>query len=167
MTDIYPFETLLLWLPQGAKACQQAISHLSRRSIDPLMAPKSHVYLSIPHPRFLPGGLEVFTQWSYVYKTIFTQIQQDTQSGLQFDENFSLVTTPLLFGVRGKLRTFAPGRRQPNVVRVKNHQHCSPQLHEIIEACSPGPFLEIAEYPSARSNWQYRSWDTFLHTGRI
>lgn len=157
------FGTLLVWLPQDARACYQAISHARRRSIDTLMAPKSHLYLGIPHPRVLPDGLEVLTRWGFAYKTVVTQIQQEPRSDLPFDGYVSLVTMPLLFGVRGKLRTFAPGRRQTNVVRVDTHQDHSQQLYEIIETCSPGPFLEISENPPWRSNWKHWSWNIFMH----
>lgn len=157
------FGTLLLWLPHDMRAGKRAISHMRTRSIDPFMTPKSHLYLGVTHPLLLPEATLMFAQWGFTYKTVFCQIQQELQSD-QDDGYFSLVTTPLLFGVRGKLRTFAAGRRQPNVVRVEKHQHGSRELYEVIEACSPGPFLEISENPPDRSTWKHWPWKVFLHT---
>lgn len=164
MTILGPYGTLLVRLPQDARDCYQAISHAQRRSVDTLVAPKSHLYLGISHPRVLPNGMEVLAGWGFIYKTVFLQTQQDLASDVQsFDGYFSLATTPFLFGVRGRLRTFAPGRRQTNVIRADTHQSSPMQLYEIIEACSPGPFLAISENAPDRPTWTHWSWDQFLH----
>jgi N6-adenosine-specific RNA methylase IME4 len=55
------------------------------------------------------------------------------------------VTELLLFGVKGHLRTLAAGRRQVNVLASRKQEH-SRKPHEIftiIQACSPGPYLEL------------------------
>jgi N6-adenosine-specific RNA methylase IME4 len=51
----------------------------------------------------------------------------------------------VLFGIRGKLRTLAPGRRQVNIIRTQKREHSRKpdELYNIIEECSPGPFLEL------------------------
>ena len=52
----------------------------------------------------------------------------------------------LLFGTRGKnARTLAPGRRQVNFIaeRKREHSRKPDQQYDIIEGCSPGPFLEL------------------------
>jgi N6-adenosine-specific RNA methylase IME4 len=59
---------------------------------------------------------------------------------------FRNVTELVLFGVRGKhARTLAPGRRQVNYVasRKREHSRKPEELYPIIEACSPGPYLEL------------------------
>jgi hypothetical protein len=55
------------------------------------------------------------------------------------------VTELLLFGVKGHLRTSAPGRRQVNIVitRKQEHSRKPDEIYPIIEACSPAPFLEL------------------------
>jgi N6-adenosine-specific RNA methylase IME4 len=55
------------------------------------------------------------------------------------------VTELLLFGVRGKLRTLAPGRRQVNVIarRKREHSRKPDEQYALIEQCSPGPYLEL------------------------
>lgn len=58
---------------------------------------------------------------------------------------FRNVTEIVLFGTRGKVRTLAPGRRQLNIIssRKREHSRKPEELYEIIESCSPGPYLEL------------------------
>jgi N6-adenosine-specific RNA methylase IME4 len=56
------------------------------------------------------------------------------------------VTELIIFGTRGKnARTLAPGRRQVNLfaTRKREHSRKPDEQYDIIEACSPGPFLEL------------------------
>lgn len=61
--------------------------------------------------------------------------------------NKSLVAGNLdkAFVARGNLRTLAPGRRQVNVVvsQKREHSRKPDELYDIIERCSPGPYLEL------------------------
>jgi len=59
---------------------------------------------------------------------------------------FRNVTELILFGVRGKnARTLAPGRRQVNFLATRKREHSRKpdEQYDVIEACSPGPFLEL------------------------
>ena len=59
---------------------------------------------------------------------------------------FRNVTELVLFGVRGKnARTEAPGRRQVNLLATQKREHSRKpdELYDIVEACSPGPYLEL------------------------
>jgi N6-adenosine-specific RNA methylase IME4 len=56
----------------------------------------------------------------------------------------------VLFGVRGRLRTLPPGRRQVNLLATRKREHSRKpdELYPLIERCSPGPYLELfARYP--------------------
>ena len=67
---------------------------------------------------------------------------------------FRNVTELILFGVRGSLRTLPPGRRQVNMIETQKREHSRKpdESYDLIEACSPGPFLELfARYP--RTGW--------------
>lgn len=64
----------------------------------------------------------------------------------------------ILFGVRGKnARSRAPGRSQVNYVssRKREHSRKPDEIFPIIEACSPGPYLEMFAR-GARPRWS--SW---------
>jgi N6-adenosine-specific RNA methylase IME4 len=58
---------------------------------------------------------------------------------------FRNVTEILLFGTRGRLRTLKPGRTQVNLLPVRKQEHSRKpdEFYDVIEACSPGPYLEM------------------------
>ena len=107
----------------------------------------SHLYLWVPNA-LLREGLEVMAAWGYEYKTniIWQKIRKDGEpDGRGVGFYFRNTTELVLFGVRGKLRTFKRGRTQVNVLKSRKREHSRKpdELYEIVEACSPGPFLEL------------------------
>jgi N6-adenosine-specific RNA methylase IME4 len=58
---------------------------------------------------------------------------------------FRNVTELLLFGVRGSMRTLKRGRTQVNMLATRKREHSRKpdEIYDIIEACSPGPYLEL------------------------
>jgi N6-adenosine-specific RNA methylase IME4 len=67
---------------------------------------------------------------------------------------FRNVTELLLFGTRGNFRTLAPGRRQVNILSTRKREHSRKpdEMYDIIESCSPGPYVELfARHP--RPGW--------------
>jgi N6-adenosine-specific RNA methylase IME4 len=59
---------------------------------------------------------------------------------------FRNVTEIVLFGVRGKhARTLAPARSQVNILETQKREHSRKpdEQYALIEACSPGPYLEL------------------------
>src|SRR5690349_6536276 len=95
---------------------------------------------------------------------------------------FRNVTELILIGVRGKnARTLAPGRRQVNLLATRKREHSRKpdEQYPIIEACSPGPLLELFAR-GTRKGWSTRgnqaddvyrpTWKTYSHhsaAGRI
>ena len=121
-----------------------------------LLAEQAHCYLWVPNA-LLEDGLRVLGAWGFVYKTMLDwhKVRADGGSdGRGVGFYFRNVTEPVLFGVRGRLRTLAPGRRQVNLLasRKREHSRKPDELYDLIEACSPGPYLELfARYP--RPGW--------------
>lgn len=117
-----------------------------------VMAPASHCYLWVPNA-LVAEGLRVLEGWGFTYKTmlIWHKVRKDGGSdGRGVGFYFRNVTEPVLFGVRGHLRTLAPGRRQVNLLATQKREHSRKpdELYPVIEACSPGPYLEMfARYP--------------------
>ena len=112
-----------------------------------IMLPASHLYLWVPNA-LLGDGLAVMQQWGFTYKTtlVWYKVRKDggpDRRGVGF--YFRNVTELVLFGVRGRLRTLAPGRRQENIIVSQKREHSrKPEvLYSIIEQCSPGPYLEL------------------------
>jgi N6-adenosine-specific RNA methylase IME4 len=119
-----------------------------------------HLYLWVPNA-LLPDGLEVMRAWGFRYKTniVWHKVRKDGGSdGRGVGFYFRNVTEMLLFGVRGKnARTLAPGRSQVNFMssRKREHSRKPDEQYPIIEACSPGPYLELFAR-GEKTGW--RSW---------
>ena len=108
----------------------------------------SHLYLWVPNA-LLIEGLSVMEAWGFQYKTniVWEKIRNDGgPAGRGVGFYFRNVTELLLFGVRGShMRTLAPGRSQVNLIRSKKREHSRKpdEMIELIEKCSPGPYLEL------------------------
>lgn len=113
-----------------------------------VVRPTAHLYLWVPNALVLEG-LEVMRRWGFTYKTniIWYKTRLDGgPDGRGVGFYFRNVTELLLFGVRGKSpRTLAPGRRQTNIIvsRKREHSRKPDEQFDIIERCSPGPYLEM------------------------
>jgi N6-adenosine-specific RNA methylase IME4 len=109
---------------------------------------KAHLYLWCPNA-LLPEGLQIMQAWGFTYKTniVWYKVRKDGgPDGRGVGFYFRNVTELVLFGIKGKgNRTLAPGRSQVNVIvrRKREHSRKPEQLYEIIEQCSPGPYLEL------------------------
>jgi N6-adenosine-specific RNA methylase IME4 len=110
-------------------------------------AEKSHLYLWCPNALLLEG-LQIIEAWGFTYKTniVWYKTRKDGgPDGRGVGFYFRNVTEMLLFGVRGKLRTLAPGRSQVNVIvkQKREHSRKPDEQYDLIERCSPGPYLEL------------------------
>ncbi len=109
---------------------------------------RAHLYLWVPNA-LLPEGLKVMEAWGFKYKCnlVWHKIRKDGGSdGRGVGFYFRNVTELILFGVRGKnVRTLSPGRSQVNLLasRKREHSRKPDELYQIIESCSPGPYLEL------------------------
>ena len=126
--------------------------------VDKLAAPTAHLYLWCPNA-LLPNGLAVIEAWGFSYKSniVWFKVRADGgPDGRGVGFYFRNVTELILFGVRGKnARTLAPGRRQVNLLATRKREHSRKpdEIYPIVEACSPGPFLELFARGNTRSNW--------------
>lgn len=109
---------------------------------------KAHLYLWVPNA-LLPDGLEVMKAWGFTYKTniIWEKVRKDgAPDGRGVGFYFRNVTEMLLFGVKGEgNRTLAPARSQVNLLRTQKREHSRKpdEFYPLIEACSPGPYIEL------------------------
>jgi len=121
-----------------------------------IAAPNSHLYLWVPNA-MLPDGIAVMETWGfrYVSNIIWAKRRKDGgPDGRGVGFYFRNVTEPILFGVRGSMRTLAPARSQVNMIETRKREHSRKpdEQYDLIESCSPGPYLELfARYP--RKNW--------------
>lgn len=124
------------------------VDAISALPIADICAPTAHLYLWVPNA-LLPDGLRVMAQWGFQYKSniVWRKIRKDGGSdGRGVGFYFRNVTEVILFGVRGKnARTLQPGRTQVNYLETRKREHSRKpdEIYPIIEACSPGPRLEL------------------------
>lgn len=112
-----------------------------------LAAAKSHLYLWVPNA-LLKEGLKVMEAWGFTYKSnlVWYKVRKDGgPDGRGVGFYFRNVTELVLFGVRGNMRTLPPGRTQVNLFssRKREHSRKPDEIYELIESCSPGPYLEL------------------------
>lgn len=124
-----------------------AFDEIRSLPVPELSSDKSHLYLWVPNA-LIQHGLEIMTHWGFEYKTniVWFKVRKDGgPDGRGVGFYFRNVTELVLFGVRGSQRTFQPGRRQVNVIATRKREHSRKpdELYEIIEQCSPGPYLEL------------------------
>jgi N6-adenosine-specific RNA methylase IME4 len=121
-----------------------------------VVASSAHLYLWVPNA-LLPDGLRVMEAWGfrYVSNLVWAKRRKDGgPDGRGVGFYFRNVTELVLFGVRGSMRTLAAGRRQVNMIETRKREHSRKpdEFYQVIESCSPGPYLELfARYP--RPGW--------------
>jgi N6-adenosine-specific RNA methylase IME4 len=124
--------------------------------VNRIAAARAHLYLWAPNA-LIAEGLEVMKRWGFTYKTnlVWYKIRKDGgPDGRGVGFYFRNVTELVLFGIRGSMRTLDAGRTQTNILATRKREHSRKpdELYEIIEACSPGPYLELfARHP--RRGW--------------
>jgi N6-adenosine-specific RNA methylase IME4 len=145
-----------------------------------VVADTAHLYLWVPNA-LLPDGLRVLQAWGFQYKSniVWHKVRKDGGSdGRGVGFYFRNVTELVLFGVRGKnCRTLAPARSRVNVIQSRKREHSRKpdEQYELIESCSPGPYLELFSR-GTRPGWKvwgnqadetYRpTWDTYKYNSR-
>ena len=111
------------------------------------MTKAAHLYLWVPNA-LLKEGLETMEAWGFTYKTnlVWHKIRKDGgPDGRGVGFYFRNTTELILFGCKGSLRTLPPGRRQVNIIKSRKREHSRKpdELYELIENCSPGPYIEM------------------------
>ena len=160
-----------------ARYSTMSLDNIKRLPVSSIVDDTAHLYLWVPNA-LLPDGIAVLQAWGFSYKSniVWHKIRKDGgPDGRGVGFYFRNVTELILFGVRGKnARTLSPGRRQVNFLATRKREHSRKpdEQYEIIESCSPGPFLEMFAR-GTRRKWtvwgnqadeNYRpTWDTYAH----
>ncbi|MBZ0214994.1 MAG: hypothetical protein K8F25_00435 [Fimbriimonadaceae bacterium] len=149
--------------------------------VQDIAADKAHLYLWVPNA-LLPEGLQVMAAWGFQYKTniIWEKVRKDGgPDGRGVGFYFRNVTEILLFGIRGKnMRTLGPGRSQVNFIETRKREHSRKpdEQYDIIESCSPGPFLELfargqrdgwAMWGNQANDSYEPTWDTYRYRSGV
>src|SRR5882757_1289253 len=157
------------------------LDEIAALPVDKIAAPTAHLYLWCPNA-LLPDGLAVMKAWGFTYKSniVWHKVRKDGgPDGRGVGFYFRNVTELLLFGIKGKnARTLAPGRSQVNYLATRKREHSRKpdEQYALIEACSPGPFLELFargirrgwECWGAEANGDYEpTWATYKSAQNI
>jgi len=133
-----------------------SLEEIKALPVSDIVREKAHLYLWVPNA-LIKEGLEVMRNWGFEYKTniVWCKVRKDGgPDGRGVGFYFRNVTELVLFGIRGRMRTLDPGRSQVNIIRTRKREHSRKpdELYDLIEACSPGPYLELfARVP--RRDW--------------
>jgi N6-adenosine-specific RNA methylase IME4 len=98
----------------------------------------AHLYLWSTSSH-LPEAFSVMASWGFTYKTYL--VWSKTQLGL--GNYFRVSTEIVLFGVKGSLPTHTTDKRNHFEAPRRKHSQKPPQFHDLVEASSPGPYLEL------------------------
>lgn len=133
------------------------LDEIKEISVSTACAEQCHLYLWVPNA-LLHEGLDVMDAWGFTYKTniVWHKVRKDGgPDGRGVGFYFRNTTELVLFGVRGQLRTLKHGRRQVNIIKSRKREHSRKpdELYEIIEACSPGPYLELFARGQHSEKW--------------
>lgn len=133
-----------------------SLQEIKALPVERYSADQSHLYLWVPNA-LLTEGLDVMRSWGFQYKgnIIWHKVRKDGgPDGRGVGFYFRNTTEIVLFGIRGNLRTLPPARSQVNIIRSMKREHSRKpeELYEMIERCSPGPFLELFAR-SPRDGW--------------
>ena len=154
-----------------------SLDEIAAMPVAAVAAETAHLYLWVPNA-LLPEGLRVLSAWGFAYKSniVWHKVRKDGGSdGRGVGFYFRNVTELLLFGVRGRnARTREAGRRQVNLLATRKREHSRKpdEQYRLIEACSPGPYLELFAR-GARPGWSVwgnqanedyaPDWSTYAH----
>lgn len=133
-----------------------SLDDVKKMPVNEAAARNAHLYLWVPNA-LLKEGLDVMDAWGfrYISNIVWAKRRKDGgPDGRGVGFYFRNVTELLLFGVKGHMRTLAPGRRQVNMIETRKREHSRKpdEQYKLIEDCSPGPYLELfARYP--QPNW--------------
>jgi N6-adenosine-specific RNA methylase IME4 len=126
-----------------------SIEQLERLDVGGLADDDCHIYLWITN-RSLPKGFRLLEAWGFRYITAITWVKPHFGMGNYFRGQ----TEHVLFGVRGSqplkrkdVGTVFEAERGP-----AGHSSKPPSFLELVESCSPGPFLEMFSR-SSRPGW--------------
>lgn len=124
-----------------------SFEEIAELPVPDLACEQSHLYMWCPNA-LLFEALQIMKAWGFVYKTniVWYKVRKDGgPDGRGVGFYFRNVTELVLFGIKGKIRTLQPGRRQTNIIvsRKQEHSRKPNNLYEIIEACSPAPQIEM------------------------
>jgi|GEM_PF-1496270 len=101
-------------------------------------ADEAHLYLWTTAGH-LPEAFKVMEAWGFEYKTYLVWVKPQMGMG----NYFRISTELVLFGIRGGMRTQRRDVRNHFEYKRAKHSAKPPEFHDLVQSCSPGPYLEL------------------------
>lgn len=127
-----------------------SLAELCELPVEDWAADEAHLYLWATNG-FLREAFEVMDSWGFTYKTTLTWVKPQLGLGNYFRSS----TEHVLFGVRGGLKTLDSNQFNWFEARQGKHSKKPGRFFDLVEKCSPGPFLEMFAR-TRRLGWE--SW---------
>lgn len=125
------------------------IAEIAALPVGDLAEPNAHIYLWITN-RSLPKGFDLLSGWGFRYVTMLTWCKPSIGMGNYYRGS----TEHVLFGVRGSLGLLRQDVGTWFAAPRGNRHSAKPDaFYEMVETCSPGPWLEMFAR-SQRPGWQ-------------
>lgn len=106
--------------------------------INNLLSDNAHVWLWVTNA-VLPYLPELMEAWGLTYRSIYTWCKPRLGLG-NYLRN---CTEQLIFATKGKAPIQFKAQMNWGFMPVQDHSHKPEEVYEIIERCSPGPYLEL------------------------
>jgi N6-adenosine-specific RNA methylase IME4 len=115
------------------------IEEIAALPIPAVAAANAHIYLWITN-RSLPKGFALLESWGFRYITMLTWVKPSFGMGNYFRGS----TEQVLFGVKGSLPLLRNDVGTHFLAdRAGQHSSKPPAFFDLVETCSPGPWLEM------------------------
>jgi len=118
---------------------------LMRLPINKIMAENSHCYLWSTSSH-LHEAFHILQAWGFQYKTLIPWIKltKNGKNHFGMGHYFRATHEPLLFGVKGRLKTATNNTRNMLIAKMPDRHSGKPvEMYEMIEKNSPGPYVEL------------------------
>jgi N6-adenosine-specific RNA methylase IME4 len=117
------------------------------RKLEVPAADDAHLYLWVTNG-FLREGFDLLDVWGFTYKTCLTWVKPHMGLGNWFRS----ATEHVLFAVKGDLPMLRNDAVNWFSAPRERHSKKPEFFYELVESCSPGPYLEMFAR-SSRENW--------------
>jgi len=116
-----------------------SIEEIAALTVPAVAATNAHIYLWITN-RSLPKGFALLESWGFRYVTVLTWVKPSFGMGNYFRGS----TEQVLFGIKGSLPLLRNDVGTHFLAdRAGQHSSKPPAFFELVETCSPGPWLEM------------------------
>lgn len=118
-----------------------SVDAIAALPVGELAEEKAHLYLWTTN-HFLPSSFALLERWGFRYATLLTWVKPHQVIAHYFLSQ----TEHVLFGVKGSLPLVRGNDRLTNVIvgdRPKLHSSKPGAFYQLVESCSPGPWLEL------------------------